>query len=82
MKGRGAMKDVKVQIEIDAGVIASLLASGTLCLRDLRPLNSASKQVLRVLCLSSCVNRLHCHRSSCRHITAHVCHRASVIADR
>jgi hypothetical protein len=82
MKAMGAMKDVKVQIEIDAGVIASLLTAGTLCLRDLRPLNSASKQVLRVLCLSSCVNRLQCHRLSCRHITVRECQRASVIPDR
>ena len=82
MKARGAMKDVNVQVEIDAGVVESLLAAGTLCLSDLRPLNSASKHLLRNLCLSSCVNRLHCHRLRCGHIRLREDHQSSVIADR
>jgi hypothetical protein len=76
------MKDASVQVEIDARVIESLLVAGTLCLNDIRALNSASKQVLRSLCLSSCVNSLHCDRLTCRRPSTRDCHLSSMTLDK
>lgn len=58
MQAKGPVQDVNIQLEINAGVnagvIESLLAAGALCLSDLRPLNSASKQVLRPVSVELC----------------------------
>jgi hypothetical protein len=51
-----------VKIEIDKERLGMLIASGQLCVADIRSLDQASKKILWKLCLRSCSKLLRCEQ--------------------
>ena len=59
--GEDDMPQAVVQIQISAGKLESLFASGDLCVADIRCLDAESKASVWKMCLTSCANRMHCN---------------------
>lgn len=51
-----------VKIEINQERLAMLIASGQLCMADIRSLDQASKKILWKLCLRSCSKLFRCEQ--------------------